>query len=124
MAVSYWIRPPDGFEPAFTNNLDLKPERSISFDAGVEQRFFASRAVVDFTYFHNRFQDQIVTLGGSMPDLSSYSSANRKLQSPRLGNIISNSAVAIAGNWGAYTFLDTEVLALDGTSYNAPFQVG
>src|ERR1700733_13626321 len=32
------FRAPDGFELAFTNNPALKPEESISYDAGVEQR--------------------------------------------------------------------------------------
>lgn len=120
------IRPPDGFELAFTNNPKLKPERSISFDAGIEQSFFSNRAVVDITYFFNRFEDQIVTLGGSLQNLSRYTSDNLKnsraqgfelsfrihpLQSIELG--------------GQYTFLDTTVLALDGSSQaNAPYQVG
>jgi outer membrane receptor protein involved in Fe transport len=120
------IRPPDGFELAFTNNPGLRPERSVSFDAGIEQKWFGSRAVTDFTYFQNRFRDQIVTLGGSMTNLSSYRSANLKnsrarglevsfrlqlLQSLELG--------------GEYTFLDSAVLALEGASQaNAPFQIG
>jgi outer membrane receptor protein involved in Fe transport len=120
------IRPPDGFELAFTDNPGLKPERSVSFDAGIEQKWFGSRAVTDFTYFQNRFRDQIVTLGGSMTNLSSYRSANLKnsrarglevsfrlqpLQSLELG--------------GEYTFLDSSVLALEGASQaNAPYQVG
>ena len=33
------IRPPDGFELGFTDNPQLKPEKSISGDAGIEQRF-------------------------------------------------------------------------------------
>ena len=45
------IRPPDGFNLAFTNNPHLKPETSISFDAGIEQRFFQGKAVLDATYF-------------------------------------------------------------------------
>ena len=57
------IRPPDGFNLAFTNNPHLKPETSISFDAGIEQRFFQGKAVLDATYFNNHFKDQIVTLG-------------------------------------------------------------
>jgi outer membrane cobalamin receptor len=120
------IRPPDGFELAFTNNPDLKPERSISFDAGVEQRLFASRAVVDITYFHNRFQDQIVTLGGSMANLSSYSSANLKnSRAQGLETSFRIQPLQSLGIGGQYTFLDTEVLALDGASQaNAPFQVG
>jgi outer membrane cobalamin receptor len=120
------IRPPDGFELAFTNNPNLKPERSISFDAGVEQRLFASRAVVDITYFHNRFQDQIVTLGGSMANLSSYSSANLKnSRAQGLETSFRLQPLQSLEIGGQYTFLDTTVLALDGASQaNAPFQVG
>ena len=33
------LRPPSGFELAFTNNPALKPERTRSVDAGVEQKF-------------------------------------------------------------------------------------
>jgi outer membrane receptor protein involved in Fe transport len=120
------IRPPTGFELAFTDNPELKPERSISFDGGVEQKILSSRAVLDLTYYYNRFQDQIVVLGGSLTNLSSFTSANvanskaqgleasfrvRPLQSLELS--------------GQYTFLDSSILALDGTSRaNAPFQVG
>ena len=120
------IRPPDGFELAFTNNPDLKPERSISFDAGVEQTFLGSRAVVDITYFHNRFQDQIVTLGGSMANLSAYSSAN--LKNSRAQGLETSFRIQRLRSLelgGQYTFLDSAILALDGTSQaNAPFQVG
>ena len=33
------IRPPDAFEIAFTNNPELKPERSESLELGVTQAF-------------------------------------------------------------------------------------
>ncbi len=120
------IRPPDGFELAFTNNPGLKPERSISFDAGVEQRLFASRTVVDFTYFYNRFQDQIITLGGSMINLSSYRSANLKnSQAQGLEASFRFQPLQSLELGGQYTYLDSEVLALDGASQaNAPYTVG
>ncbi len=120
------IRPPDGFELAFTNNPELKPERSISFDAGVEQSLFSTRAVVDFTYFFNRFNDQIVTLGGSLQNLSKYASDNLK-NSRAQGFEVSfrvNPLQSLEFG-GQYTFLDTAVLALDGSGLaNAPYQVG
>ncbi len=120
------IRPPDGFELAFTNNPNLKPERSVSFDTGVEQKLFASRAMVDLTYFYNRFQDQIVTLGGSMINLSSYRSANLKnsrAQGLEMSFRIQPLRSLEVG--GEYTFLDSSILALDGASRaNAPFEVG
>ena len=70
------IRPPDGFELGFTDNPHLKPERSITTDAGVEQNLFGDRAVVDVTYFYNRFRDQIVTLGSTLQNLSKFTSDN------------------------------------------------
>jgi outer membrane cobalamin receptor len=120
------IRPPDGFELAFTNNPGLKPERSISFDAGVEQKLLASRAVLDVTYFHNRFQDQIVTLGGSMINLSTYRSANLKnSRAQGLEASFRLQPVRSLELGGQYTFLNSSILALDGASQaNAPFQVG
>jgi len=120
------IRAPDGFELAFTNNPHLKPERSITMDAGVEQRLWSDRMVVDATYFYNRFKDQIVTLGGSFQNLSTFSSdnlANSRAQGLEL------SARAQAGRdleiSVAYTRLDTGILALDGrTLAQTPFRVG
>ena len=57
------FRAPDGFELAFTNNPALKPEESVSYDAGVEQRMAQGRAILDVTYFYNYFKDQIVSTG-------------------------------------------------------------
>ena len=57
------FRPPNGFELAFTNNPKLKPEESISMDAGIEQRLAGDHAVLDVTYFYNHFKDQIVSTG-------------------------------------------------------------
>ena len=120
------IRPPDGFELAFTNNPDLKPEKSISFDAGVEQSMFANRAAVDVTYFYNRFEDQIVTLSGSSPDLSPYTSDNLKnSRAQGLEFSLRLRPLQSLEFSGQYTFLDTEILALDGSSMaNFPFEVG
>jgi outer membrane cobalamin receptor len=120
------IRAPSGFELAFTNNPRLKPEKSLSFDAGIEQRFFADRAVLDVTYFDNRFKDQIVVLGGSLSNLSSFISdnlANARAQgveaSVRLRPVRS---LDLATN---YTRLNSSILALDGTTISqSPFEVG
>jgi len=118
------IRPPNGFELAFTDNPHLEPEKSISYDAGFEQRLFATRAVVDFTYFFNRFDDQIATVGGS--DLSTYQSDNLKnsraqgLEISFRVNPVQSLELA-----GQYSFVDSSVLALDGsTSAGWPYEVG
>ena len=121
------IREPNGFELAFNNNNPLlKPEKSVSGDSGVEQRFLADRAVLDVTYFYNRFEDQIVVLGGSLANLSTFTSAN-------LGNSRAQGAEASLRLrptrslevTAEYTRLDTSILALEGASLAlAPFHVG
>ena len=40
-------------------NPDLRPERSVTFDAGIEQRLFGSRLRVEATAFHHDYRDQI-----------------------------------------------------------------
>jgi outer membrane receptor protein involved in Fe transport len=120
------IRAPNGFELAFTNNPRLKPERSVSFDAGVEQRLFEDRAVLDVTYFYNRFKDQIVVLGGSLTNLSSFSSdnlANARAQGVEISFRI--RPVRSIELEGEYTRLDSSILALDGSTLaQSPFRVG
>jgi outer membrane receptor protein involved in Fe transport len=120
------IRAPDGFELAFTNNPRLKPEKSLSFDSGVEQHFFGDRALVDATYFYNRFKDQIVVLGGSLANLSTYISDN--LGNTRAeGMELSFRARPTRSLFvsGEYTLLASSILSLEGTSLAlAPFHVG
>jgi outer membrane receptor protein involved in Fe transport len=120
------LRPPSGFELAFTNNPALKPERTRSVDAGVEQKF-GNLLTVDATYFYNRYYDLIVTLGGSLTTLSHYKSdnlANSRAQGAEF------SARLRPARWvfvtGSYTLLETRILSLDGSSNLAPqsFAVG
>jgi len=120
------IRAPDGLELAFTDNPHLKPEKSISFDSGIEQRFFNSRTLLDLTYFYNKFDDQIVTLGGSLTNLSTFVSDN--LGNSRAQGLEASFRLRPIG-WlevsGEYTLLGTAILALDGSSLvQAPFHVG
>lgn len=125
-SFSTGIRAPSGFELAFTNNPQLKPERSLSFDAGIEQRLLGDHAALEVTYFYNRFKDQIEVLGGSLTNLSTFTSAN-------LGNARAEGAeisfraqpAASLRVEAGYTFLSSSILALDGTSSAlAPFEVG
>jgi outer membrane receptor protein involved in Fe transport len=120
------IRPPDGFEIGFTNNPELKPEKSLSADAGIEQRFAHDRAVLDVTYFYNGYRDQIVTLGGDLSDLSSFVSAN--LSKSRAYGIESSFTLRPIRSLeitGEYTWLNTAILALTGSlAAETPFVVG
>jgi outer membrane receptor protein involved in Fe transport len=120
------IRPPSGFELAFTNNPALMPERTRSVDAGVEQKLWSGKVLLDGTYFYNRYYDLIVTLGGSLTTLSHYTSdnlANSQVQGAEF------SASVRPARWvfvtASYTLLETRILSLDGTSQAPlPFTVG
>jgi outer membrane receptor protein involved in Fe transport len=125
-SVGTGIRPPDGFNLAFTDNPHLKPETSTSFDVGLEQRFFEGKAVLDLTYFNNDFKNQIVTLGGSLTNLSTFVSDNLGNSRARGGEAsfhfhpIRSLQMSVE-----YTRDNTEVLSLNGSSMVlAPLQVG
>jgi len=52
--------------PCFPGNPALRPERSRTFNVGVEQRLAADRVRVSADYFNNRFRD-IVSFGSIAP---------------------------------------------------------
>ncbi|MGA2736280.1 MAG: TonB-dependent receptor [Bryobacteraceae bacterium] len=121
------IRPPAGLELAFTNNPALKPERTATFDFGVEQHTLRGKLLLDATYFYNRFYDLIVSLGGNLAVLSAYQTdnlSNARAQGAEL------SARYRPARWMSlaafYTYLDSEVLSLNGSTGLAPipFSVG
>lgn len=121
------IRPPSGFELAFNNNPHLKPERTASFDLGIEQRLFHNHVSLDATYFYNRFYDLIVVLGGSLTHLSTFKSdnlANSRAQGAEFAVRLRPARwISVAG---AYTLLASEILSLSGSTNLAPqyFVVG
>lgn len=44
------------------SNADLKPERTASFETGIDVRFMDGRIGLDFTYFDNRTRNQIIPI--------------------------------------------------------------
>jgi outer membrane receptor protein involved in Fe transport len=121
------IRPPSGFDLAFTDNPRLKPERTTSIDAGIEQRLLHNRVSLEGAYFYNLYYDLIVSLGGSLAHLSTYHSDNLANSSAQGGEfavrIRPTRWISVAGT---YTLLDSEILSLNGSSDLAPqyFKVG
>lgn len=115
------IRPPSGLELAFTNNPALKPERTASFDFGVEQRLLGGRLSLDATYFYNRFYDLIVSLGGNLAVLSAYQTdnlSNARAQGAELsGRLRPARWMSLSAS---YTYLDSAVLSLNGSTGLAP----
>ena len=111
------IRPPGGSDLAFTNNPALKPERTESYDIGIEKRYFTGKMSLDATWFRNRYKDLIVGLGGSLSVLSAF-------QTDNVSNALAKGAefsaryrplswVSVSAN---YMWLDSEVLSLNGGS--------
>lgn len=121
------IRAPNGFELAFTSNPKLLPERTRSFDAGMETSWWSSRALLDVTYFYNHFEDQIVTLTGDLRRLSTFTSdnlGNAQAQGLELTMTLQPTSRIRLG--GQYTFLKSEILSLSGAPGRAQsiFKVG
>ena len=96
-------------DPAFVGNRALRPERSRSFEAGVERHLLGSALVVDETIFDNRFRDLIVFAPLAPPSLSTWVN----LEGSRARGLESSARLRIA--WirvrGQYTLLDTRVTA-------------
>jgi outer membrane cobalamin receptor len=121
------IRPPDAFEIAFTDNPNLKPERSRSVDAGLEQTFGAGKFVASATAFFNRYDDLIVTVGRSLVDASRYKTDNiSNARSTGLELSAHARIIHALTLRTTYTFLDTEILSVDSLARVAPppFNVG
>jgi len=118
------IRPPDAFEIAFTDNPSLKPERSRSVDLGVSQTL-TNRVTVDATWFYNRYEELIVATG-SFTEVSRFMTdniANAKASGLEL-SVSTRGAHGVTVR-GSYTFMPTEVLAVDRSSdAPPPFTVG
>lgn len=95
-----------GFFPdSFIGNPDLKPERSTSWDIGVELAILGGRGLLDITYFDAELTDEIVTL--FLPTFES-TVDNERGESERSGVELSGS-LQLDDTWmlrGSYTYLD------------------
>ena len=130
-AAGTGIRPPDGFELAFTDNPELKPERSRSAEAGVDHAFAGGHAVAEATVFTNHYDDLIVAVGsfsGSSryrtDNISNARATGLELALTLRGRVMQWGGLDLAGRIG-YTALDTEILAVDqDDDAPPPFEVG
>jgi vitamin B12 transporter len=96
--------------PYTKGNPDLRPEKTISFDAGIEQHFNSGRGIIELTYFQNRFKDQI---GYVMTDPNTWAGSYFNIGKSRARGL--ESSLSLDLFWklafsGTYTFLDSEVL--------------
>lgn len=118
------FRPPNGFELAFTDNPKLKPEESISVDAGIEQRMARDRAIFDVTYFYNHFKDQIVSTGDLPANFDSENIGRSRAYGVETS--IRIRPIRSLEFSGSYTWTNTAILALAGFPDTVvdPFTVG
>lgn len=125
------IRPPDAFELAYTDNPGLRPERSISVEAGVDQAFASGLGLIEATAFANEYDDLIIAVG-SFQEASRYLTDNISNARARglevaltlRGRLPYAKGVDLAARVG-YTWLDTEILAVDRSgSAPPPFSAG
>jgi vitamin B12 transporter len=101
----------------------LRPERSVTFDAGVEQRLFADRLRLEATAFHHDYRDQInfqvldpVTFQGTFVNLGQTRARGLELSAeaaPRDG-------VRLIAQ---YTLLDGEVI-VSGDAFDPVYAAG
>lgn len=120
------IRPPDAFEIAFTDNSGLKPERSRSGEVGVSQGLLGDAVQLDGTVFFNAYRDLIIAVGRTFSGISRYRTDNISNARARGAELSAawraNTGVDVRGS---YTFLDSEILAVSGSSAApAPYAVG
>jgi outer membrane cobalamin receptor len=96
--------------PFFRGNPDLKPERSRSLEAGVEQRFANDRAKVELTYFDNRFRD-IISLMTTNPSTGEGQFFNIGLTRARGLEAVGQAApIAAVRVRAGYTLLDSKIV--------------
>ncbi|HEY7056060.1 MAG TPA: TonB-dependent receptor [Vicinamibacterales bacterium] len=127
-AAATGIRPPDAFEIAFTDNPSLKPERSRSVEAGVDQPVADGHVLLQATFFHNTFDDLIIAVG-PFDGSSRYRTdniSNARARGLELGSTVRTQAgpVGLQAQIG-YTFLDSDILAVDrAAAAPPPFEPG
>jgi outer membrane cobalamin receptor len=114
-------------------NPALRPERSRSFEIGIEQLLWGERARIELIWFENRFRDQIAyvsdpaTFGGPIrtPDgrLTHYLNFDRA-RARGLEFVASLRPLRRLSVNGHYTYLDSKQTAaadiLDFSDFNAP----
>lgn len=106
-----------------TGNPDLNPEKSFSWEAGVDQALWKNKLIVGVTYFDQKFDDLITFINrpDPQPDFENIQAAESKgieltaFCRPGLGFSFG----------GSYTYLDTEVTDDGGQGgASSPFEEG
>jgi outer membrane receptor protein involved in Fe transport len=120
------IRPPDAYEIAYTDNPELKPERSRSVEGGLSHAFPGFALDLQVTAFRNNYDDLIVAVSRALQDASRFRTDN--ISNARAQGL--ELSAEWRSRWGlgtraSYTWLDTAILAVDRTgAAPPPFSAG
>ena len=129
-AAGTGIRPPDAFELAFTDNPSLQPERSRSFEAGLDQALLDGRALIETTRVLQQLRrpdrrDADVRRRQPLQHRQHLERARPRARDRRHRAGAAPLAGANLQLRLAYTFLDTEILAVDQSAdAPPPYTVG
>jgi vitamin B12 transporter len=101
-------------DPCFPGNPNLQPERSETFDAGIEQLLASDRVRLSITYFRNEFYD-IVSFEGGPVTAGCQFGTGTFFNTDKARAFGSDASVEIkAARWlnifGNYTYDDSKVL--------------
>ena len=104
-------------------NPDLRPERSVTFDAGLEQRLFANRVRLEATFYHHDYRDQInyqvvdpATFQGTFVNLGETRAQGLELAAEA-------APLSSLRLFAQYTLLDGEV-QVSGDAFNPVYSAG
>jgi vitamin B12 transporter len=86
----------------FYGNEDLKPEKSVGWDAGIEQYFWNSRVTAGITYFNNSFED-LFGFDDNFKAINIYEAETRGIEAYFSANPVSGLRLKFN-----YTYMKTE----------------
>jgi vitamin B12 transporter len=104
-------------------NPDLRPERSVTFDAGIEQRLAGNRLRVEATAFHHDYRDQI---NFQIVDFATFQGSFVNLGRTRAQGLELAAEAAPHGGvriFAQYTYLDG-VVKVSGDAFNEVYAAG
>jgi len=100
-----------GYFTSFVGNPDLKPEKSTSWDVGIDQSLFNERLQFGLTYFKARLEDEIngFVFDPTIPPFGAYTAENVSGTSDREGVEVSVRAFLspTVTLKGSYTYTDS-----------------
>ncbi|MBA8903515.1 TonB-dependent receptor [Phyllobacterium sp. P30BS-XVII] len=101
-----------GYIPStYKGNPNLRPEKSLGWDFGVEQSFFDEQLVVDVTYFRQNLTDEITSI--ATPDFR-YTPVNQDGRSKRQGVEVAATLNLTSGFTTTATYTYTDAKDPDG----------